>query len=319
MTTEAQHQQEWPRIAVVGAGAVGCYFGGMLARAGAAVTLIARGAQAKALAIHGLFMDTLQFQQRVSVTVSTDPGAVRDASLVLFSVKTRDTREAATQIAPHLAAGATVLSLQNGVDNVAQMRESAGIAALPAVVYVAVSLPEPGCVKHVGRGDLVLGDPEPSAPRRAEVQRAAEMFVRAGVPCRVSDNIEGELWTKLVVNCAANAVSALARSSYGRAARNPEARTLILSVAEEAMAVARAAGIRLPDADLAAAALKLAETMAAATSSTAQDIANGHRTEIDALNGYIVRRGRELGVPTPMNFTLYALVKLLEEDAHPGK
>ncbi len=312
-------EQDWPRVAVMGAGAVGCYFGGMLARAGAPVTLIGRHAHVDAIARDGLFIDSLNFQERVAASASTQPEAIRGAGLVLFCVKTLDTEEAARALGPHLEPGAAVLSLQNGVDNVGRIRAAAGIEALPAVVYVAASMPAPGRVRHVGRGDLILGELRDSVggrpSRQEEIARVAHVFGRAGVPCRVAEDIEGELWTKMIMNCAWNAASALARSDYGRLGRNPFGRDLILSVTREAVAVAQAAGVRLPETDLAAAALQLGETMANATSSTAQDLARGKRTEIDALNGYLACRGAELGVPVPVNATLHALVKLLEEAA----
>lgn len=314
---EKSEKVDWPRIAVMGAGAVGCYFGGMLARAGAPVMLIGRREHVEAIAREGLFLDSIKFHESVAVGASTQLDTVRGARLVLFCVKTLDDEQAARSIAPHLEPGAIVLSMQNGVDNVARIRAAAAIDALPAVVYVAASMAGPGRVKHVGRGDLVLGElPSPAASehsRREEINWIAELFSRAGVPCRIAENIEGELWTKMIMNCAWNAVSALARSTYGRAGRNPLTRELILSAAREAIAVAGAAGVRLPDVDLIATGLKLGETMADAFSSTAQDIARGKRTEIDSLNGYIVRLGAELHVPTPVNSALYALVKLLEE------
>ncbi len=293
----------------MGAGAVGCYFGGMLARAGAPVTLIGRRARVEAISRDGLFLDSIQFQQPVSVAAATQVDAARDAELVLFCVKTLDTETAAQALAPHVAAGAIVVSLQNGVDNAERIRRAAGIAALPAVVYVAASMIAPGRVKHVGRGDLIIGD----AQRKEDVARVAEVFARAGVPCRISENIEGELWTKLIMNCAGNAVTALAHASYGAAARNEYTRKVIAAAAREGMEVARAAGVNLPPADLSAAGLKLAQDLGNATSSTAQDLARGKRTEMDALNGFLARRGEELGVATPVNQTLFALVKLLEE------
>jgi 2-dehydropantoate 2-reductase len=309
-------EQDWPRVAVMGAGAVGCYFGGMLARAGAPVTLIGRQAHVDAIARDGLFLDSLNFQGRVAASASTQPEAVRGAELVLFCVKSLDTEEAAHALGPHLESGAAVLSLQNGVDNVGRIHAAAGIEALPAVVYVAASMPAPGRVRHVGRGDLILGElrdsPAGRPSRKEEIARVAQVFGRAGVPCRVAEDIEGELWTKMIMNCAWNAASALARSPYGRLGRSPFGRDLILSVTREAAAVAQAAGVRLPETDLTAAAMQLGETMANATSSTAQDLARGKRTEIDSLNGYLARRGAELGVPAPVNTTLHALVKLLE-------
>jgi 2-dehydropantoate 2-reductase len=256
------------------------------------------------------------------VAASTLPEAARGASLVLFAVKASDTEQAAQTLAPHVDPGATILSLQNGADNVARMRAAAKLEALPAVVYVAAAMPEPGHVKHVGRGDLVIGDFDGNAARRKEIERLAATFVQAGVPCRISANIEGELWTKLIMNCAYNAISALGHARYGTIARNPMTRDLIKLVIEEAAAVAHAAGVRLPDEDLFAAGIKLGETISEAISSTAQDIARGKRTEIDSLNGYIVRRGSDLGIATPVNQALFALVKLLEENLpldHPSQ
>lgn len=297
------------RIAVMGAGAVGSYFGGMLARAGADVTLIARGAHLEALVRDGLFMDTKHFQERVRVRASGDPAAVKGAELVLFCVKTTGTHEAAKAIAPHLAPGAAVLSLQNGVDNLAQIRAASGIEAFASVVYVAASQPEPGRVKHDGRGDLVVGD-----ARTKEVTEIAQTFGRASVKCRITDNIEGELWKKFLLNCAGNAVNALGGGTYAQAARNPYTAWVVSDALAETKAVARAAGVRLPeDSADPAGVIDTFKKYGPATSSTAQDIQRHRKTEIDALNGYVARRGEELGVPTPVNRTLHALVKLLEE------
>ncbi len=307
----------WPRIAVLGAGAVGCYFGGMLARAGAPVTLIGRPLHVEAIARHGLFIDGLQFQQHIQVAASTEISNAGDAEVVLFCVKTLNTEEASRSLAPHLAPNATVISLQNGVDNVERIRSASNIDAFAAVVYVAAAMTAPGRVKHSGRGDLILGDllgrAREDEPRRRQLERLASLFERAGVPCRVSNNVRGELWLKMIINCAYNAISALGRAPYHRAGGNRWTRELMIKVTEEALEVARAAGVRLPDVDMVETVLKISESMANATSSTAQDLTRGKPTEIDSLNGYLVRRGAELGVPTPVNQTLHALVKLLEE------
>lgn len=299
----------WPRVAVLGAGAVGSYFGGMLARAGAPVTLIGRAEHVRAIHRDGLFMDSIHFQERVAVAASTDIAGARDAAIVLFCVKTLDTEEAARSLAPHLSPGAVVVSLQNGVDNIERIRAASGMVALPSVVYVAAAMSAPGRIQHSGRGDLVLGP----GPDDTRAQRVAECFTRAGVPCRISENIDGDLWAKLVWNCAGNAITALGRASYGQIARSESALQVFLAAANETIAVARAAGIRLPPVDLAHANVKLARDLGNATSSTAQDIQRGKRTEIDSLNGTVVRRGAELGVPTPVNSTLTALIKLLED------
>jgi 2-dehydropantoate 2-reductase len=302
--------EPWPRIAVVGAGAVGGYFGGLLARAGAPVIMIGRRAFVEAANQGGLVLDTLQFQAKVRVKASTELAAVDGAEVVLFCVKTTDNAPTARAIAPLLAKGALVLSMQNGVDNAEQIRAAAAIEALPSVVYVAASVPEAGRVKHVGRGDLVVG------PKNPKTERIAALFSRAHIPCRISENIEGELWTKLVWNCALNAVSALGRAKYGHIAGSADAWKVVETAVYEVLAVARAAGIDPPGLEDPGAALagawKIATQMAEALSSTAQDMNRGKRTEIDSLNGYVWRRGAELGVPTPVNQALYALVKLAE-------
>ncbi|HSY59853.1 MAG TPA: 2-dehydropantoate 2-reductase [Terriglobales bacterium] len=310
------------RIAVMGAGAVGSYFGGMFARGGARVTLIGRPAHVEAIRARKLFLDTVTFEEQIALDASTEVSAVRDAQFVLFCVKTLDTEKTARAIAPHLASDTIVISMQNGVDNVARIRAAAGIDALPAVVYIAAALPEPGHVKHSGRGELIIGEyasaSEPPAGNRARLNRpemVAELCAAVGVPCRVSPYIEADQWTKMLMNCAGNAVTAIAQTSFAHAARNLQTRQVMRTVIDECVAVARAAGVQLPDLDWTEKGVKNAESLGEATSSTAQDIARGKLTEIDSLNGYIVRRGKELGVPVPVNLTLYALVKLIEESA----
>jgi len=303
--------EPWPKIAVAGAGAVGGYFGGLLARAGAPVVMIGRPAFVSAIKKNGgLFLDTVQFQESVKVEASEELSAARGAEIVLFCVKTTDNASTARTLAPLLAPGALVLSLQNGVDNVEQIRTAARIEALPTVVYVAASVPEPGRVKHVGRGDLVVG------PENEKTKSVAALFARAGVGCRISENIEGELWTKLIWNCALNAVSALGRAKYGQIGASPDARKVLESLVDEVLAVARAANVHLPGLEdpkaAYAGAFRIATQMAETYSSTAQDMQRGKRTEIDSLNGFIARRGAELGVPTPVNQAMYALVKLAE-------
>src|SRR5262249_60773117 len=158
----------------------------------------------------GVGRESLRCQERVPVAASVSVEAARDAAVVLVCVKAPDTAEAARSLAPHLAPGAVVLSLQNGVDNVERIRAAAGFEALPAVVEAAAAMTGPGRVRHAGRGDLIVGDPR--GGRRGDLERLAALFARAGVPCAVSDNIAGDLWAKMAMNCAYNAVSALGRA-----------------------------------------------------------------------------------------------------------
>jgi 2-dehydropantoate 2-reductase len=309
-----------PRVAVMGAGAVGSYFGGMLARAGVPVVLIGRPAHVEAIRRDKLFMDTLTFQERVAVEASADPAAVAGADVVLFCVKGQDNEASARAIGPHLAPGAIVVSLQNGVENVETIRAASGIDALPAVVYIAAELPEPGHVKHLGRGELAIGEltggaaSSSAATHSARTQKIAALFASAGVPCRISDYIEADIWAKFIMNCAGNAVTAIAQSSYAEAVRNPASRELMHRLIEETVEVGRASGIRLPSVEkFMEDGIKALGSFGNATSSTAHDVARGKKTEIDSLNGYVARRGEELGVATPCSFSVYAIVKLLED------
>src|SRR5262245_8079039 len=304
----------WPRVAVVGAGAVGGYFGGMLARAGAHVTLIGRPAHVDAWSRDGLFLDSVNFQERIAVASSREVAAARDAQLVLFSVKSLDTEETARELARHVRGDALVVSLQNGVDNVERMRAVAALDPIAAVVYVASSMPAAGHVKHGGRGDLLIGDlPGRLDPVRPDaLARVSAWFEKAGVPCRVSPDIEADLWTKLILNAALNPISAAVHVTYGETVAIPEAREMIRQLVTECVAVARAGGVSLPAADYVDMVWRFAEKVGEIYASTTQDLDRGKRTEIDALNGFVVRRGAGLDVPTPVNQALVALVKLRE-------
>ena len=303
--------QEWPRIAVVGAGAVGGYFGGMFARAGAPVVFVGRKHFADIVNPKGLVLDKLEGRERIGAKATIDISAIRDCQLILFCVKANDTMATANEMAPFVRPDATIVCLQNGVENADRVRGATNVIAIPAAVYVAVSVPEPGHVKHLARGDLTIGPP---SKRTTEL---ANLFVRAGIPCRISDNIDGELWLKLLCNCALNAISALGHTRYGKIAQSDDAKKLMQDVVDEVLAVARAARVVLPGVhdrtSGMAAAIEIATQMADAFSSTAQDLNRGRPTEIEALNGYISRRGVELGVPVPVNQALFTLVRLAEQ------
>ena len=310
-------------IAVVGAGAVGSFYGAMLTRAGHAVTLIGRAPHVQAIGAHGLRLHMSDGQAHVvSLAASTELSAVRDADLVLFCVKSPDTDAVARQLATLLKPDALVMSLQNGVDNADTLARHLTQPVVPVAVYVAVSMPAPGEVRHDGRGDLVIGPLDAAGAAdpalAARLQAVVDLFASAQVPVRISDDVLGELWRKLMVNCAYNAVSGLTRQPYGRMAALPAIVELQRQVVREVVAVARAAGRPMDlDASFAAVAA-IAAAMPGQHSSTAQDMARGRPTEIDHLNGTVVRLGAELGVPTPVNQALHALVKLVDVNRDGG-
>jgi 2-dehydropantoate 2-reductase len=293
------------KVAVMGAGAVGCYYGGMLARAGHEVVLIARPQHVQAIARGGLRLETTTFDERVRLAASSEPSAVQGAKLVLFCVKSTDTESAGALLRPHLAPDALVLCLQNGVDNADRLRTVLPQHAVAAaVVYVATEMAGPGHVRHHGRGELVI---EPSSASEA----VAQALIAAGVPTEISSNVRGALWAKLILNCAYNAISAITQLPYGKTVQGEGVKDVMRDVVAECLAVAQAEGVQVAG-DVHAAVAKLADSMPSQYSSTAQDLARGKRSEIDYLNGLIVKRGEALGIATPANRVLWALVKLME-------
>lgn len=296
------------KVAVMGAGAVGCYYGAMLARAGCEVVLIGRAEHVDAVRAAGLTLETRDYTVSLPLAASTQADAVAGAQLVLFCVKANDTLAAATEIAPFLAPDALVVSLQNGVDNAERLRPLLMREVIAAVVYVAAQMAGPGHVRHHGRGELVIGHSPAAA-------RLAELFDAAGVPLTVSGDITGILWGKLVVNCVYNALSAITRLPYARLVAAPGVEAVMRDVVDECLAVARADGVSVAG-DIRATVQHIARTMPTQLSSTAQDLMRGKRSEIDHLNGYVVQRGAALGVATPVNRVLLTLVRALE--SHPS-
>lgn len=307
------------KVAVMGAGAVGCYYGGMLARAGHDVVLIGRPQHVAVITAQGLRFETRRFDERIPMRASTEASAVADADVVLFCVKSMDTEAGARAIKPFLRSGALVLSLQNGVENADALRavlldantshtdagnKAANVDVAAAVVYVAAAMGDNGHVVHHGRGELVI---EPSSASNA----VAEALIAAGVPTEVSANVKGALWTKLIINCAYNALSAITQTPYGPLFASQGVAETMQAIVAECLAVAHAEGIT-PTRDMDNEVARIAETMPGQRSSTAQDLARGKPTEIDHLNGLIVRKGAAHGIATPVNRTLHALVKLIE-------
>ncbi len=291
-------------VAVMGAGSVGCYYGGMLARARAPVTLIGRRQHVDAINERGLLLEIGEDRIPVPMAATTEANGVADADIVLFCVKSGDTEAVGRQIAPHLRPDATILCLQNGVDNADRLRSVVGATVVPVAVYVATAMAGPGHVKHHGRGELVIGP-------CAMGERIVAQFGAAGIPTSISDNAIAALWVKLIVNCAYNALSALTQLPYGRLLPMEGVRDVMTDVVAECVAVAAASGVTVAP-DILPGVLGLAASMPKQRSSTAQDLAMGKPTEIDHLNGFVIRRGAALGIPTPANRVLHTLVKAAE-------
>ena len=291
-----------PKIAVLGAGAVGCYFGGMLARAGNAVTLIARANHVAAINKNGLYLDCLSFKEHVRLNATTDVSEISGADLILCCVKSSDTEDAIRLIAPHIKKDAVILSLQNGVDNYERIRATISNPTFPSVVYVA----------HVGRGELAIGAAGAQGDWTSTLNAIATLFSTSNVPCNVSPDVKRDLWAKFLVNCAYNGISAIGAIDYGQMVETAEIKKLIDALTGEFLLIAKSEGVNISAEEAIKVNAQIPITMPRQKSSTAQDLMRGKQSEIDYLNGLIVRKGIEHNIPTPANQAIHALVKMLE-------
>jgi len=302
------------KIAVMGAGAVGGYFGALLHRGGLDVTLIARGRHLEAIKAHGLRIKSTQGDLTVPAKAVGDPRAVGPVDLILFCVKSYDTESAARQCLPIVQESTAILCLQNGVDNEEKIAMVAGgEKVLGGVAYIGAGVSEPGVVVHTAEGRIVFGEMRGGVSER--VRRLEQIFRDAGFPAEVSSNIQAILWGKLCWNAAFNALNTLVGGDVRVLVERPETRTLARQAMEEVRAVANANNVPL-SADLAERLLTWTDTAAGSMkTSTRQDLEAGKRLEVEALNGAVVRKGEAAGVPTPFNFALYALLKAIDPGA----
>lgn len=301
-----------PKIAVLGAGAVGCYFGGMLARAGNTVTLIARANHVAAINKNGLYLDCLSFKEHVQLNATTDVADIGTADLILCCVKSSDTEDAIRLIAPHIKKDAVILSLQNGVDNYERIRATISNPTFPSVVYVATRMAGDGHVEHVGRGELAIGVAGAPGDWADTLNAIAALFSASSVPCEVLPDVKRALWAKFLVNCAYNGISAIGAIDYGQMVETAEVKKLIDALTAEFLLIAKQEGVNISAEEAMKVNAQIPITMPRQKSSTAQDLMRGKQSEIDYLNGLIVRKGIEHNIPTPANQAIHALVKMLE-------
>ena len=301
------------KIYVLGAGAVGCYFGGMLARADHDVTFIARPERATALNESGLQMDCKAFHETIAVKASSDLAILSDADLVLLSVKSLDTERTLAEIKSILPSKAVILSLQNGVANIDIATKIIVNPVYAAVVYVAAGMIDQRTMKHHGRGELLIGDPSNTVPQGDQgLLEICKLFEGAKVPCSIAPQIKRDMWLKFLVNCSFNAISGIGQIAYGEMVKSPGIVKLIEEITKEFLAIAELEDVNITMSEALAANASIASTMATQISSTAQDLARGKMTEIDFLNGYIVELGKRHRITTPYNESVHALVKMME-------
>ncbi len=303
------------RILVHGAGAVGGYFGALLARGGHEVTFVARGENLAALRARGLTVRLGTETLHVSpVRAVADPGEARRPDLVLVCVKSYDTPAAALALRPAVGLDTIVLSLQNGVENEDILARALGLPPLMvALTRIGVALVAPATVDYSGRGTILFGEPDGSESPRA--RRAAEAFAAAGVPHELRCDILVAAWEKLAWNAGFNAVTTLTRSTVADVLAEPASRELVVAAMEEADAVAVAAGIPVRRGRTERVLEESASGLPDFQTSMLQDLLRGRRLEHDALNGAVVRAAARVGVAVPVNRTLVALLARLDPAA----
>jgi 2-dehydropantoate 2-reductase len=298
------------RIAVMGSGGTGGYFGGLLARAGEEVTFVARGAHLEALRMRGLTVKSrLAGTFTLPVRATDSPNVVGPVDLILFCVKTYDTDSAAESIRPLLGAETMLLSLQNGVDNAERIVRIAGHdSGLGAVAYVVSAIEAPGVIAQTaGPGRIVLG--ELAGGTGALIERLHSTLQSAGIAAEVHPDVRIAIWQKFLFICAFSGVTTLTRVPIGTILADPVTHDLFRATVEEAEAVARASGIELPEDCVEQALATAAAVEPWGRGSMYHDLANGLRLELEALNGEVVRRGDEQDIKTPLNFVIYAALK----------
>ncbi len=298
------------KIAVMGAGATGGYYGARLAAGGADVTFVARGAHLRAMRERGLRVLSPLGDAAIEPAKATDdPAEAGPVDVVLLTVKLYDVASAAERIGPMLAPGTGVVALQNGIDAPGILARAVGRErVLAGSVYIPARIAEPGVVAHEGRfARVVFGELDGRRSGRAEALLRA--FRDAGVDAEIADDVEAALWTKFVLLSAVSATNAITRGPTPPVLRDPDMRRMFTDAMRETEAVARARGVNLAP-DIVARQLRMAEAFPPdVKASLLQDLEAGKRLEVAYLSGAVSRLGAEHGVPTPVHATIYAALK----------
>ncbi len=304
------------KIAMMGAGGVGGYYGARLARAGHDVSFVARGAHAEAMLRSGLHVRSeLGDVCLCPATVVTDAQQVGPVDLIVVAVKLWDTEVAARAVLPMIGAATSVVSLQNGVEKDEMIASVVGREhVLGGVTYILADKTEPGVIVHSGRLQrIVVGELNGGESTRVDV--VVKALTASGIEAAVSPDIRRETWEKFVFLAASSAVTAVTRQTIGAVRANPATRALLRDAMHEAVALARAEGVAIAN-DFVEGRLRFLDTLpTGGRTSMAQDLLRGARLELDWLSGAVVRRGERVGLPTPVHRTLYAALAVFAEGA----
>jgi 2-dehydropantoate 2-reductase len=296
------------RIAILGAGGVGGYFGGRLAAAGADVTFVARGAHLAALQSRGLRIHSFKGDLHLPrVSATDDPSTIGTVDIVLFTVKLYDAEAASRILMPLVGRDTAVIPLQNGVDGVDVVMRAVGRQhTAGGTVYVAAVIAEPGVIRHSALDHLIFGELDGS--RSARLERLFDACRPAGFQTTLSDDVQADIWTKFVRLSVFSGMTAVTRCPIGPIVADPDLFEMVKTAAHETMAVARAKGVHVPDSvidDVDRAYRALPPHM---KSSMLEDLERGRPLELPWLSGAVVRLGREVGVDTPTHRFIAAVL-----------
>ncbi len=299
------------RIAMMGSGGVGGYFGGRMTAAGCDVTFIARGRHLEAIRKHGLRIKSRDMDDVCihPAKATDDPADVGVVDYVILGVKLWDTENAGRAILPMVGPQTTVLSLQNGVESDDILESFVGAEPIiGGVAFIASSIGEPGVIKHIGAMQRVVVGERPGGSS-ARVKALHDAMRKAGIDAEISDAIEQVIWEKFVFLVGLSATTTYLRTTLGPVREDPGSRELLLNIMRETVAVGRAQGIDLP-AGYAEDRLAFADGLPIdMTSSMHHDLENENPLELAWLSGAVVRFGAELGIATPTNQTVYAALE----------
>jgi 2-dehydropantoate 2-reductase len=297
------------RIAVVGAGSVGGYFGGRLAASGSDVAFLARGAHLAALRARGLFIDSPNGDLHLAnVTATDDPSAIGPVDLVFFTVKLYDTEEALRLLPPLLGPRTLVVPFQNGVESVDVLTRTVGAGHVAGgTAYVAAVVSEPGRIRHTAMGRLVFGPV--SGPMPELLSQLGDACEGAGFEGILTERVMVDIWSKFVRLTAFSGITALTRCAIGPIRDDPELRTMLDAALRESIAVALGKGVPLPASTFAEIAAATDDLPAAARSSMLDDLERGRRLELPWLSGAVVRIGDEIGVDVPTHRLVVRLLR----------
>ena len=300
------------KIAIVGPGAVGCLLTSFLSKGNNEVWLLDKDAErASKINKNGISIEGVSGEWNIKGKATIDAKDIGSAGLVIIAVKSYDTKEAISASKPLISNDTSVLTLQNGLGNVEIISEAVGQEkVIGGVTNLGATLLETGKVRHAGKGETIIGRIDGKIP--VQMRQIREIFNACGLETKISKDIKGILWSKLIINVGINALTAITRLHNGRLIEFEGTRKILREAVTEAVRISKRKRIKLIYDDPLAKVEAVCEATSENISSMLQDILRKKRTEIDFINGVIVRLGQELGIPVPANLTLVDLVKTIE-------